>query len=115
MTDIQQDHGPAQTRRFGRTKTEIEIEDAATVTWLIGVAAAIVAGGYLFLSTFSGVDQATLDAAVGARSANAAHSGTATVDGSHLSEGMQATPVAATSTLATPPIATTPIATTPID
>ena len=104
MTDIQQDHGPAHTRRFGRTKTEIDTEDAVTVTWLVGVAAAIVAGGYLFLATDSGVDQATLDAAVGARSANAAQAAQVAAQDIPMSEGLQATPVASTSTLATPPL-----------
>ena len=104
MTDIQQDHGPAHTRRFGRTRTEIDTEDAVTVTWLVGVAAAIVAGGYLFLATDSGVDQATLDAAVGARSANAAQTAEPVARDLPMSEGLQATPVASTSTLATPPL-----------
>ena len=95
MTDIQQDHGPTRLRRFGRTRNEIDTEDAVTVTWLVGVATAIVARGYLFLATDSGVDQATLDAAVGARSEHAAHSGSATA------EGMEAVPVS--SALASPP------------
>jgi hypothetical protein len=95
VTDLQ-DHGPSRIRRYGRTKDEIEIEDAATITWLVGVATAIVAGGYLFLATASGVDQATLDAAVGARSETVASS-----DGS-TTEGMTPAPVSAV--LPTPPL-----------
>ena len=94
MTDIQQDHGPTRLRRFGRTKNQIDTEDAVTVTWLVGLATVIVAGGYLFLATVSGVDQAPLDAAVGARSEHAAHTGSATT------EGMEAVPVS--SALASP-------------
>lgn len=95
MTDLQ-DHGPTRMRRYGRTKDQIDTQDATTITWLIGVATAIVAGGYLFLATDSGVDQATLDAAVGARSNAAAHTGTATA------EGMSPVPVS--TSLSTPPL-----------
>lgn len=94
MTDLQ-DHGPAHGRRYGRTKDQIDTQDAMTITWLVGVATAIVAGGYLFLATDSGVDQATLDAAVGARTETATHS-----DGS--TSAMTPAPVSAV--ISTPPI-----------
>ena len=95
MTHLQ-DHGPAPDRRYGRTKHQIDTEDALTITWLVGVATAIVAGGYLFLATDSGVDQATLDAAVGARTETAAHS-----DGSSV---RTMTPAPVSAVISTPPI-----------